>query len=205
MVQKISHWLEKKGFQTSDADPCLFISSSAMLFVWVDDIIILGPKRNELIREIQKDFKIKDLGKAQHFLGMKISYGKNGSIRMDQEHYIKALIQKYKMDDSKISTTPLKSTIKLIEATEQEVLEFKKTGLDYRAAIGCLNDLSKCTRPEITYTVGVLSQFLGNPAIEHWKALNKFLRYVVNTKDILLNYSANENFDLIGYSDASWA
>jgi hypothetical protein len=148
----MSTWLENKGFQISEADPCLFIKDGTILFVWVDDIIVIGPKKEELLSMIKKDFKIKDLGKAQHVLGMKITHNK-GSIRIDQEHYVKALVTKYNMEDAKTYGTPMQSNIKLEKSTEAEIIEFKKTGHDYRAAIGCLNYLSQCTRPDITYTV----------------------------------------------------
>ena len=58
---------------------------------------------------------------------------------MDQVHYIKALIKKYKMEDAEVSTTPMHPTVNLEAATEEEALEFKKSGYDYRAAIGSLN------------------------------------------------------------------
>ena len=90
---------------------------------------------------IKKDFKIKDLGKAQHVLGMKITHN-NGSIRIDQEHYVKALVTKYNMEDAKTYGTPMQSNIKLEKSTEAELMELKKTRHDYRAAIGYLKYFS---------------------------------------------------------------
>ena len=164
----MSSWLENKGFKISEADPCLFNKDGTILFVWVDDIIVIGPKKEELLKMIKKDFKIKDLGKAQHVLGMKITHNKNGSIRIDQEHYVKALLEKYNMSDAKIFGTPMQSNIKLGKSTDDEIIGFKNTGEEFRAAIGCLNYLSQCTRPDITYTVGILSQFLEKPSLKHW-------------------------------------
>ena len=201
----MSKWLDSKGFKTSEADPCLFINKGTILFLWVDDIIIIGPKKEELIKEIQKDFKIKDLGKAQHVLGMKISNKEDGSIRVDQEHYIKALIKKYNMEDAKIFGTPLQSNIKLEKATTEESEEFKKSGHDYRAAVGSLNYLSQCTRPDITYTVGILSQHLENPGEQHWGAFKRCLRYLKGSQNLGLEYTKTDDFNLVGYTDSSWA
>lgn len=201
----MSSWLEDKGFQISEADPCLFIKNGTILFVWVDDIIVIGPEKEQLLKMIKQDFKIKDLGKAQHVLGMKITHKSDGSIRVDQEHYVKALLTKYKMEDAKTFGTPIQSNIKLEKSTEEEIIDFKKTEHDYRAAIGCLNYLSQCTRPDITYTVGIVSQFLEKPGIKHWQAFKRCLRYLKGTQSLGLEYSKGEDFNLVGYSDSSWA
>ena len=47
----ISEWMEKKGFHTSEADPCLFINKGTILFVFVDYIIIIGPEKEKIIKE----------------------------------------------------------------------------------------------------------------------------------------------------------
>ena len=109
------------------------------------------------------------------------------------------------MEDAKKFGTPMQSNIKLDKATEAEIEEFKKTGQDYRAAIGCLNYLSQCTRPDITYTVGILSQFLENPGLKHWQAFKRCLRYLKGTQSLGLEYVKSEDFNLVGYTDSSWA
>lgn len=71
----MTNWFIKHGYRISDADPCLIISDKGDLaFAWVDDLILVGENTDELISKLQKDFKIKDLGVAQHILGMKIEY-----------------------------------------------------------------------------------------------------------------------------------
>ena len=52
----MASWLENKGFQISEADPCLFINNGTILFVWVDDIIVIGPKKEELLNMLKKRF-----------------------------------------------------------------------------------------------------------------------------------------------------
>ena len=39
---------------------------------------------------------------------------------------------------------------------------------EYQAVIGSLIYASIGTRPDISYAVGVLSQFMSNPGEEHW-------------------------------------
>ncbi|MBW0491865.1 hypothetical protein O181_031580 [Austropuccinia psidii MF-1] len=126
-------------------------------------------------------------------------------ITLSQQHYIEELISKYGLEDRKLNMTPMQSNIKLETTTDKEHKEFKKLNINYRADIGSLNYLSQCTRPELAYTVGTLSQFLEKPSLSHWSAFKRELKYSRKTKDLGLTYSMNGISDIIGYSDSSWA
>jgi hypothetical protein len=202
----MTDWFVKNGYQISDADPCLFISNKGDLaFAWVDDLILVGENTEELITKLGKDFKIKDLGVAQHILGMKIEYLADGRMFINQEHYVKNLIEEYGLEDGKTTATPMQANIKLLKSTEEESGAFKQKGLDYRSAIGSLNYLSQCTRPDITYVVGKLSQFLENPNETHWCAFKRVVRYLKGSQDWGLLYQPNSGHEIVGYVDSSWA
>ena len=49
----------------------------------------------------------------------------------------------------------------------------------YREAIGSLMYASVATRPDITFAVSTLSQFLDNPGEAHWEAVTHGLRVIV--------------------------
>ena len=63
------------------------------------------------------------------------------------------------------------------------------------------------TRPDICYTVSVLSKYMQNPRELQWKFVKKLLKYVKTTKDYCLVYTKNKSSDseLIGYSGADYA
>lgn len=65
--------------------------------------------------------------------------------------------------------------------------------------------LSQCTRPDITYAVGKLSQFLENPNDTHWMAFKRVLRYLKGTQDYGLLYQPDSGNIISGYVDSSWA
>jgi hypothetical protein len=56
--------------------------------------------------------------------------------------------------------------------------EFQALGINYRRAIGLLNYLAVSTRPDISFAMSKLSQYLENPSSQHWAACIHLLRYL---------------------------
>ncbi|XP_076948396.1 secreted RxLR effector protein 161-like [Bidens hawaiensis] len=73
----------------------------------------------------------------------------------------------------------------------------------YRRLVGRLLYL-QATRPNITYSVNVLSHFVANPRQNHMEATIRVLKYLKSTpgQGILLPNSGGVN--LIGYTDSDW-
>jgi len=65
--------------------------------------------------------------------------------------------------------------------------------------------LSTCTRPDISFAVGMLGRYQSNPGMDHWKAAKKILRYLQGTKDYMLMYKRLDHLEVIGYSDSDYA
>lgn len=85
---RLSSRLVNLGFKGCKSDPSLFIyrtSTELILFlIYVDDIIVTGPSISSisrLIRTLQDDFALKDLGPPHFFLGVE-------AIKTDQHLYI---------------------------------------------------------------------------------------------------------------------
>ena len=57
------------------------------------------------------------------------------------------------------------------------------------------------TRPDIAFSVSILSRFLNNPGDAHWQAVKRIFRYLKSTRNFELTYSS-ERHDLEGYTDA---
>ena len=73
----------------------------------------------------------------------------------------------------------------------------------YSCAIGSLMYAMMCTRPDICYVVGLVSQFQSNPDLAHHKVLKRVLRYLKGKAEYMLCYQASDLY-LVGYSDADW-
>ncbi|MBW0513985.1 hypothetical protein O181_053700 [Austropuccinia psidii MF-1] len=112
---------------------------------------------------------MKDLGKAELLLGIKVNHLTKG-FSLSHENYIDKLEEEYEIKSLIPSNTPLKPNIQLSHATEDEVNSFKELKINYRSAIGALNYISLDSRPNITFSVSHLSQFLENRGITHWTA-----------------------------------
>jgi len=63
---------------------------------------------------------------------------------------------------------------------------------------------SIATRPDISFVVATLSQFLDNPSEIHWEAVKHIIRYLSGTRDFAVTYG-DERHNLLGYSDADGA
>ena len=74
----------------------------------------------------------------------------------------------------------------------------------YRRLVGKLNYLT-VTRPDIAFSMSVLSQFLSAPCDSHWEAVVRILKYIKKTPGKGLLYEIRGHTEIVGYSDADWA
>ena len=77
--------------------------------------------------------------------------------------------------------------------------------IPYASVVGSLMYLQTCTRPNISFAVGMLGQYQSNPSIGHWKAAKKVIRYHQGTKDYMLTFRRSDQLKVIGYSDLDFA
>ncbi|XP_019166951.1 PREDICTED: uncharacterized protein LOC109162722 [Ipomoea nil] len=61
------------------------------------------------------------------------------------------------------------------------------------------------TRPDLSYAINRLCQFMHAPTDEHWGMLKRVLRYVKGTLTYGLQLTASPLFDVHAYSDFDWA
>jgi len=73
----------------------------------------------------------------------------------------------------------------------------------YKTNVGSLQDVS-IIRPELTYAVNIVSQFMQHPKDIHWRAVKQILHYLSNTLEYGLHFTKSSHVDLVGFSDANW-
>lgn len=104
------------------------------------------------------------------------------------------------MSDAKPQPTPMVAGTKLlIDGTDR----FEDPHL-YRSTVGALQ-YACITRPDLTYAVNKVSQFMAAPLDSHWQAVKRILRYLVGTKDMGLKLHQSKFLKLSALCDADWA
>ena len=109
------------------------------------------------------------------------------------------MLSKYGMADWKPITLPLDVNAKL----SVHVGVIMEDVTMYRKIIGSLIYLT-ITRLDLSYTVGLESQFMQLPRKPHLDAVQCTLCYVQSTLDYALFYAAYTPLTLYGYIDANW-
>ena len=97
--------------------------------------------------------------------------------------------------------TPLPSRTTL-SLTDGELLADPS---EYRSTVGALQYLTM-TRPDLTYAVHLVSQFMHAPRTTHLSAVKRIYRYLIGTVDHGLWLRPSKDVTIIiAYSDADWA
>ncbi len=167
-------FLTNLKFEQLQTDNCIFINISLIIAMYVDDTLIIGSDENkikEFICILNRKFKTKDLGPLVCILGLQIEYLNNDTVRIHQKKYIDRVIKTFKLQDTKNTDIPLQPNQKLTKEllTEDDELRNLIDSEKYRQAIGSLIYLLSSTRPDISYTVSVLSRFMQEPRELHWR------------------------------------
>jgi histone deacetylase 1/2 len=179
---------------------------STFLLVYVEDIIITGSSQtliHQLIHKLDQEFSLKDLGKLDYFLGIEVHHTKSGSLLLSQTKNIRDLLTKANMATANRMASPMASSTKLSKYGSNHVTD----PTFFRSIVGGLQ-YATVTRPEISYLVNKVCQFLSSPLEEHWKEDKRILRYLQGTiHHGLLNKPAptHEPLSLTGFCDADWA
>lgn len=71
----------------------------------------------------------------------------------------------------------------------------------YASAVGKLMYAMMCTRPDISFAIGMISRFQSNSGFAYWVTVKRILRYLRGTMDYMLCYQSGE-LRLQGYIDA---
>ncbi|KAL0358150.1 UNVERIFIED_CONTAM: Retrovirus-related Pol polyprotein from transposon RE2 [Sesamum calycinum] len=194
------------GFSRCQTDHSVFVqtttSGMVVLAVYVDDILITGSEIvgiEEAKTYLQKHFVTKDLGRPRYFLGIEIAHSKHG-ISLSQRKYACDLLQKTGLLGTKPVDTPMDSNPDFLN-DDGNYLEDKTK---YRRLVGKLIYLT-VTRPDISFAVGLVSQFMDKPRSIHWEAALRILKYIKASPGKGLLFKRHGHVKIEAYSDADYA
>jgi histone deacetylase 1/2 len=205
---RLSSRLHQLGFKSSKADTSLFIFSQGGVYiytlVYVDDIVIASSSSaavDKLVHALSDTFPIKDLGVLEYFLGLEASRN-SGGMTLTQRKYALDLLHRVGMENCKSTSTPLAPTERLSRDTGASL--GPDDSFRYRSIVGGLQYLT-LTRPDISFAVNKVCQFLSQPTEVHWEAVKRILRYVKGTLNTGLKFRKSSSMGISIFTDADWA
>ena len=200
--QTITKFLNKNGFKQIKSEKCIFKYSKnnktkCIIGLYVDDMIITGEDKEiqNIITKIKEKFKISNCGPAEFILGIKIEKQKNKYI-ISQNSFINNILDKFNIKEMRKRKTPCTGDNTISENNKP----FNKT--IYKSAIGSLIYLSKCTRPDIAFSVNKAARKSEKPTISDWNKITNIFRYINSTKDYKIVYDGQG--EIIAYTDADF-
>src|ERR1700678_3357714 len=106
------------------------------------------------------------------------------------------------MSNARGAKTPLLGGYMPVESKEQYTRHKRQT---YQSIIGSLLYIMIGTRPNITYAVTKLAQFVVNPSSKHMSKEKYILRYLNSTRKYSMVFDGSSDAGLIAYMDSDWA
>ena len=170
--------------------------------MYVDDVLIACNDKAKVDRfkiMLDDNFKLKDLGDLKFFLGLEVARLDKG-IALCQRKYTLELLNDAGLLGCKCAKTLMEQNLRLSKFEGEEL----KDPSHYRRLVGRILYLT-ITRPDITFVVHKLSEFMSKPRRPHLDATHRVLQYLKSELSKGLMFSATTNLHLKGFADADWA
>ena len=199
--KRLSKFLKSIGYRQLVSDQCVFVKGSGraevIICTWVDDIIMSSHRKNAQARDqfdkdIRSEFRVSPwtAGEAGWLLNIKIVRDwDKGTLHMSQEAAIMKLARRFGLDGDQAArpVVPMDPLMKFKKPADEDIVS--KGDFDYMSAVGGLLYVSLTTRPDISYSVGVLSRFMACPGETHVNGAKQIIQYLYRTKEYGIRYS----------------
>nr|GEX98800.1 retrovirus-related Pol polyprotein from transposon TNT 1-94 [Tanacetum cinerariifolium] len=187
-------------------DNTLFIkkreSHIIIVQIYVDDIIFGSTCQDhcdDFSKIMHNEFEMSMMGELNFFLGLQIKKLED-DIFFNQYKYIKEMLKKFGLEDSKPIKTPMSSETKLTRDEDGESVDDTK----YRGMIGSFLYLT-ASRPDIMVSVFLCAHFQEDPKSSHLEAVKRIIRYTKGTTHLGLWYPKGTSVETIVYADSDHA
>ena len=94
--------------------------------------------------------------------------------------YTNKVLERFGVEKWSTSAIPIqkRGKLKLIKCLKNELECKQMKKIPFTSIIGSLMYAKTCTRPDITFTVGILDRYQSNPGLDRCKTARKVLRYL---------------------------
>jgi hypothetical protein len=198
--------LEEAGFeQQIDIDPCLFISDTVIIVVFVDDTLLFSNTQQEIdkalirLRGMNLTLEVED--DVAGFLGVTINRDVPGEITLSQEGITNRIIADMHIENYPDADTPASTVL----GTDENGDPIDGT-FNYSSIVGAMWYLCCHSRADIQFALSQCSRFSFNPKRSHELALIQIGRYLraTSTKGITFKPSDISTLHLDVYVDSDF-
>lgn len=188
---RIEGYFIKEGFERSSCEHTLFTKREEknkilIVSLYVDDLVFTG---NDLImiskfkESMKSEFEMTDPGEMKYFLGVEIQQSANG-IHICQRKYAEDILKRFGMENYNGVKNPMVPGDNRLTKKEDDK---KVDATLFKQMIGSLLYLT-ITRPDLAYSVCLISRFMSNPMETHMMAAKRVIRYIKATTDLGIFY-----------------
>nr|GEU61812.1 hypothetical protein [Tanacetum cinerariifolium] len=177
-------------------------SNLIIVQIYVNDIIfgsICQDMFDDFSQIMHDDFKISMMCELNFFLIVQIKQMED-DIFFNQSKYIKEILKKFSLEDSKPMKTPMSTDAKLAKDKECESVDSTK----YRRMIGSLLYLMT-SRPDIMFIFCLCVRFQEDDKISHLEAVKRIFRYIKGATYLGLWYPKGTDIEIVVYADSDHA
>jgi hypothetical protein len=169
--------------------------------IYVDDIIFSGSSHSLLLSfeaMMENEFQMSVTEELTFFLGIQVKQTKEGTF-VHQAKYLKDLIKKVAMDDAKPVLTSMSTVTTLDPDEDGEAVDQR----EYRGMVGSLLYLT-VTWMDIQFIVCLCARFQASQHTSHRQAVKRTFRYLKQTLNFGIWYSASSSLGLVGFLDTDF-
>ncbi|XP_073525872.1 uncharacterized protein [Phyllobates terribilis] len=138
------------------------------------------------------------IGELNFFLGLQVVQKVEG-IQIHQQMYLREIIKKFGMENSK----PLHTPVSIGTNLGADLNGPKTNETLYRGMVRSLMYLI-ASRLDIVFVVSLCARFQSDPRESHVAIIKRTFRYLKGTDNLYLWYPKNCDFTLVGYTDADF-
>lgn len=197
------------GFTQLSCESCIYYRNSdngtIVSAVHVDDFLSTASSKEENERfknQMRFVWTISDLGAVHFVVGIVVAWDRpNCTVMLSQTALIDKIVMQFGQKNTSAASVPMDPGLKLWctdykKLPREELDQISK--LPYRSLVGCLLYLSISTRPDISYSVQQLSQFLDCYTYAHWNVALRVVRYLSGTRNHKPHLGGSNPISLLG-------
>ena len=144
--KKFGGELIAKGFERSQADPCVFRRKHlgkvvVIIVVYVDDPLVLSETKqdeHQTLEDLRSSFPIQDIGEVSYYLGCHITRDRKArTVRFDQQRYAQTVAERFEIwKTSVIPVSTGKAPLSKADGPQNDAEIAEMRGIPCREAVG---------------------------------------------------------------------